>query len=356
MSTSCRAFSIDTDARVPVLRAAGGARRGLVVLGLWLGGCALPVSPGVFGTVDPVPDAPEKVHMVYLGSGGWIFEYAGEQILAGPLFSNPGLFQTGLWSIRSDTALVDRYMSRYDVSAASAILVGHAHYDHLMDVPRVASHHAPDARIVGSETVRNTLGTWSGLWDRVDLVNDSAATQVTPGRWLRYGDRVRVLPLATKHAPHFEGYTLYQGHRDRPLESEPRRADQWVDGDSFSYLVDFLAPDGSVAFRIYYQDAVSAAPAGFAPEARIAEHPVDVAIFVPATFDQVDWHPEAFVENLRPARVLLGHWENFFQPIAEPTASILLTDMGDFEGRLENVHAGPWWRPEIFTDFFFPVR
>ena len=302
---SCRTSSTVTEAGGIAPRVSGSVLCALVLL-LWLAGCAFPVPPGVSGTVDPAPGAAEKVRMVYLGSGGWIFEYAGEQILAAPLYSNPGLFTTGLFGVRSDTTLVDRYMSRYDVSRARAILVGHAHYDHLMDVPRVATHHAPMARIVGSETVRNTLGTWSGLWDRVDLVNDSSATQVTPGRWLHYGDRIRVLPLATKHAPHFDGYTLYQGHRDRALESEPRWADEWVDGDSFSFLVDFLHPDGEVAFRIYYQDAVSAAPAGFAPDTRIAERPVDVAIFVPATFDQVDWHPEAFVENLQGFAGLFG--------------------------------------------------
>ena len=70
-------------------------------------------------------------------------------MLAAPLFSNPGLLRTGLRSIRSDTVLVDRYMSRYDVTGARAILVGHANYDHLMDVPRVALSHAPNARIVG---------------------------------------------------------------------------------------------------------------------------------------------------------------------------------------------------------------
>ena len=106
-------------------------------------------------------------------------------MLAAPFFSNPGLLRTGLRSIRSATVLVDRYMSRYDVTGARAILVGHAHYDHLMDVPRVARSHAPNARIVGNATVKNTLGTWSGVGDRVDVVNDIAGDQHTSGEWLR---------------------------------------------------------------------------------------------------------------------------------------------------------------------------
>ena len=515
-----------------------GAQRALIYAGVTtisLAGCVTgAVGPGTTANVDLTgPGDADVVRFVYLGSGGWIMERGEDQVLAAPLFSNPSLVRTGLLPIRSDTALVDRYMSRYDVTAAKAILVGHAHFDHLMDVPRVALAHAPDARIVGNLTVKNTLGTWSGIGDRVDVVNDIAGDQRTVGEWLRYGDGVCVMGLRSKHAAHFDGYTLYRGTRDRPLTvsndesgTEPRWVTEWLEGRTHAYLVDFMDPDGSVAFRddgcreepaedgvhyqdavapapaglrsvpgigpvvsrtligelpelgklnrqqiaalagvaplnrdsgtlrgkrmvwggrrsvrvalymaaltasqrnpairvfyqrlrargkppkvaltacmrkllvivnamvrdgvswsptpslelelahscylvdfmdpdgsvafrVYYQDAVAPAPAGFAPEALIYEHPVDVAILVPATFDQVDWHPEAFVENLRPERVLLGHWEDFFVPIEAPTKSVLLTDLGHFEKRLARVHDGAWWRPDLWTEFRFPVR
>ena len=164
------------------------------------------------------------------------------------------------------------------------------------------------------------------------------------------------MALLSHHAPHFEGYTLYQGSADRPFHEEPRWASEWLDGQTFAFLVDFLDPDGSVAFRVYYQDAVVQAPLGFAPEALMAERPVDVAILVPATFDQVEWHPEAFVENLRPTWVLLGHWENFFTAPSEETKSILLTDIGHFRDRLDRVFHGESWLPEIGTVFRLPVR
>lgn len=311
--------------------------------------------PGVQGLVDLAPEGADELRLVYLGSGGWILQHGADVVLTGPLFTNPGLLRSGLWSIASDTTLVDRYMSRWDVSAARAILVGHAHYDHLMDVPRVARVHAPRARIVGSRTVANTLGTWSGLLDRVDVVNDSAGDLRTVGRWLRYGPGVRVMALRSRHAPHFEGYTLYAGRRLRPLDEMPSNAAEWLDGETYAFLVDFLDADGGVAFRVYYQDAVVAPPYGSAPEALIEERPVDVALLVPATFDQVDWHPEALVENLRPRRVVLGHWEDFFVPVETPARSIRLTDLDHFVHRLERALDGrPWWLPDRWTEFRFP--
>jgi hypothetical protein len=272
---------------------------------LLLSSCLRGLGPGVSEPVDRSPGQSDAVRLVYLGSGGWIMEHGDELVLTGPFFTNPDFVRTGLLGIRSDTSEVNRHMAAYDavydLSRTSAIVIGHAHYDHLMDVPQVARRFASGAEIVASRTAKNLLGTWSGVADRVRVVNQAAGDQRTAGEWLEYGERTRVMALRSQHAPHFDGYTLYRGTRDRSATEEPSSAAEWVAGETFAYLIDFMSdedPD-SVAFRIYYQDAVAAPPVGFAPDALIRQRPVDLAILVPATFDQVDWHPEAFIENLR---------------------------------------------------------
>ena len=150
-----------------------------------------------------------------------------------------------------------------------------------MDVPRVAEAHAPRAAILGSRTVKNLLGTWSGVSDRVVLVDSLAGNLERVGGWIPLGDAVRVMPLDSHHAPHFQGVTLYSGTADVPRHEEPATADEWLDGPSYAFLVDFLHPDGSVALRLYYQDAVPAAPAGLAPEALMEERPVDLGELLP---------------------------------------------------------------------------
>lgn len=338
-----------------MVRAAG--RVVVLAPALLTAGCWHSTKPGVSGLVDLTPSpAADAVHLTYLGVGGWIMQRGASQVLAAPLFSNPSFVRTGLAPIHSDTAVVNRHMAAYDVSDARAILVGHAHYDHLMDLPQVARRWAPRAVILGSRTTRFTLGTWSGVTGRVIEIDGLAGDVDHPGSWIRVGPGVRVMPLLSDHAPHFEGYELYQGERDHPLEEEPGSASEWLDGPTYAFLVDFLDPDGSVAFRIYYQDAVAAPPRGLAPEQLMDERPVDVAILVPATFDQVDWDPEAFVLNLRPRWVLLGHWENFFVPPEKPTRSIMLTDLGHFQDRLARVFDGESWLPDLGTEFRFPVR
>lgn len=330
---------------------------GVALFAMAATGCWHAMEPGVSGRVDVAPPgASDLVRMTYLGVGGWIIERGDAQVVAAPLFSNPSFVRTGLAEIHSDTAVVNRHMAPYDVSDAVAILVGHAHYDHLMDVPQVARRWAPRARILGSLTTKYTLGDWSGVAGRTTVVNDLAGDVDHVGRWIDVGKGVRVMALLSDHGPHFDGYELYSGTRDHPLEEEPKWATEWLDGPTYAFLVDFLDPDGSVAFRVYYQDAVAAYPRGLAPEALVRERPVDVAILVPATFDQVNWDPEAFVLNLRPRWVLLGHWENFFVPPENPTRSIMLTDIGHFRDRLARVWSGESWLPDIGTEFRFPVR
>jgi glyoxylase-like metal-dependent hydrolase (beta-lactamase superfamily II) len=162
-----------------------------------LSSCLRALGPGVSEPVDRAPGEPDAVRLVYLGSGGWIMEHGEELVLAGPLFTNPGVLQTGLLGIRSDTAEVNRHMSGYDpvydVSRTSAIVVGHAHYDHLMDVPQVARRFATGAEIVASRTSANILGTWSEVGDRVRVVNEAAGDERTVGEWLHYGERTRVM-------------------------------------------------------------------------------------------------------------------------------------------------------------------
>jgi hypothetical protein len=261
------------------------------------------------------------------------------------------LFDAGLTPIAVDP---DRIEARLpDVSDVSAILVGHGHYDHLMDVPYIARHRAAHATIYGNATSAYQLVPF-GLADRFQVIGGMAGSREAAGQWIQVSPGVRVMPLLSDHAPHLAGITLYSGVRTRPMTHEPRSANEWLDGETLAFLIDFLNEDGSVGLRIYYQDAVPAPPFGMAPRLDDGVG-VDVAILVPATYAEVSWHPEALLENLGPRYVLLCHWEDFFEAPSRPPEPVPFTLLPDFVARLERAlpEGTGWSLPVAGARFVF---
>lgn len=327
---------------------------GVAVVGLMAGCMPRPLPEQAYSRgTSRVPccghaDAP--VEMTYLGVGGWLIRKGESAVLTAPLFSNPSLLDAGLMPIEADPDRIDARLP--DVSDVRAILVGHGHYDHLMDVPWVAEHRAPGALIYGNQTVAHQLAPF-GLTDRVRVVTDSAGDVEHPGRWLDVAPGVRVMPLTSDHAPHLAGMTLYSGVRTRPMTEKPRSAEEWLDGETLAYLIDLLNADGTVGLRIYYQDAVASPPFGLVP-GELSDS-VDVAIVVPATYAEVYWHPEAILDNTTPRHVLLAHWENFFLAPSRTVEPVPFTLLPDFVARLKRAlpDGAGWNLPLPGTTFVF---
>ena len=198
-----------------------------------------------------------------------------------------------------------------NVPEADAILVGHSHYDHLMDVPVVSRDRAPNARIYVNDSGAHVLAAAAGPLDVVAL-DASAWSFGRPKSWIRVpGTRIRFLAILSEHAPHFHGLTLYGGAYSVDQQSLPTRAPGWKLGQPLAFLIEFLAADGSVDVRIHYQDSASSPRAGFPPRNL---QPARYKILLPcvASWHEVDDYPEKILEEFAPNFAVLGHWEDFF--------------------------------------------
>lgn len=264
----------------------------------------------------PARGSEPHVELHYLGNGGWLISRGQDRIAFAPFVSNPhGL--TLLFPRKPDTALIDDDAVVPPMHDVGAILVGHGHYDHAMDLPYIHETKAPRATIYGSRSVVNTLSAVERLKKQLHAITDGdAASGDTPGKWLPgETSRVRFMPLRSTHAPHFAGLKLIPwwrvGEKQTALPCCPY---WWKEGETFAFIVDFLDARGEgVEFRIYYQDAASEPGTGITPlfTGRHAA-PIDVAILCVAAFDQVPDNPEHILRRLRPRAVIGGHWEDFF--------------------------------------------
>lgn len=305
----------------------------------------LPVSLGVDEVGADDPAYGEKVQVRYLASGGFLIRRGEHSILTAPFFSNPSLKRLMFWRIKPNPEQIDRFLAPIQESLidVETIIIGHAHYDHLMDVSHVVKNYVHKARVYGSKTATSILAAELPA-DQLVSVNADAGTSAKPGRWYHSRtSRVRFMAIESEHAPHFMGFKLYKGKYDNPLDKLPTRANSWREGQTFAYLIDFMSDDGStVKFRIHYQDATSNPPYGFPPPfTHPEEHRrIDLAIVCVAGYEQVEHYPEAIIRELNPRYVILSHWENFFGHLPDDSANLRTVPMMNakrFLDRLKSV-------------------
>jgi hypothetical protein len=231
-----------------------------------------------------------------------------------------------------------------DLSGVRVVVAGHAHYDHIMDLPEVLRWVPASAPVVGGRTVCNTLASalaghaCESMLTRAGTNNAAAAPFVA-------SSGVRVLPYFSEHASHAFHIKALNGHYDVPLAHVPAKPNAWREGETLAYLIDFLDGDGHSELRIWYVDASPNAPAGLPDAAtRDAKH-VDVAIFCVGNWNQQENYPKAFLEAMAPSYALLGHWENFFRGYERPPRALRSADVAGFESVVAAEHV-PYTLPD----------
>ncbi len=318
---------------------------------LGVAGCSgpstgLPVYTGGAEIPPGDPAFPTTVQVKYLGAGGVVLKRGTDVLVTAPFFSNPSIPRVAFGTIEARPEQIDRFLGgpSNGLAGATAILVGHAHYDHLMDVPYIKRKYLPQVKVYGSDTMKNTLAGDHAL-NAADIVSveAGAGTDRQPGRWWYASPRLRFMALKSEHAPIIFHIKFFEGSYDAPLAALPARAYEWREGQTLAYLIDFLSADGqAVEFRVHYQDAASTAPLGFPPvfTQPADQRRVDLALVCMPGFDQVPRYPEALIGRLKPRAVVLIHWEDFFAPLPESSSdlrTVAALDAPKFLARLQAV-------------------
>lgn len=284
----------------------------------------------------------DAVVIRYLGAGGLYVGWRGEAILTGPFFSNPGVAEVLLRSMRFRWGAIRDGLSGVPMARVGAILAGHSHYDHVGDLPVVAGRLAPWTRLYLNRSGANALAAYPRLRERVVTLEDHV------GEWLHLTDasgrplpfRVRAVP--SEHAPHFDGITLWTGETsESPRPWRHRRYSSLEAGRTYAFVIDLLdsAAEGApVRYRIHWQDSASQAPAGIPPP-ELRERPYDLAVVVLASAHLVEPYPEDLLRAIRPRHVLVTHYEDFFSPWERRRGFVVLLTRGRAESFLRRVGA-----------------
>jgi L-ascorbate metabolism protein UlaG (beta-lactamase superfamily) len=239
------------------------------------------------------------IRVTYLGVNGYQFECGGHALLVDPYFSRLGvgafLFNE---RVRPDAQRIDAGMQHVQPHV-DAVLVTHAHVDHLLDVPPIMRR--TGARLIAGPTAVNQARSL-GI----------PAAQCRP---VRGGDLRRIGPwkirvFAAAHDRLF-GAVPIRGSRLQP-GAPPERASDWVVGEPLAFLIE------AGGQRIYLE-------AGGLPDSFVPETKVDLAVLGVALPD-ARRHLGLALRRLRPDFVLPSHQDDFFQPFARGFIFGKLTD------------------------------
>ena len=77
----------------------------------------------------------QPLEVTFNGVTCFILRYGNSVVLTDPFVSNPGAKQLLFGEIHPDTALVNAAYNTQDLADTKLVLISHAHYDHLMDLP-----------------------------------------------------------------------------------------------------------------------------------------------------------------------------------------------------------------------------
>jgi len=294
-----------------------------------LAGCGSRLRRFPFSTGDPQADG---MRITYFSVGCFLIEWRGLAVLTDPFWSHLPFGQVAFGSAGSDPAQVDPYLAQ--LSAVQAVLVGHAHYDHMLDLPYIASSLAPEAQVFGSRTLAHTLAPLS-LPLRFNAVNEQVATPERPGQWQSAaGGRIRVLPIASGHPNNYAFIHMWTDRLTEDRVTAPTRASDFQEGETLAYLVDFL--DGAdIVHRIYVQTSSRGHPDGFFPAEILAERGVDVALLGMDCANIEARGGDSIIDFLQPTTVIFCHWERFFRSKEKSPREITKVNLPRLYRRLE---------------------
>jgi L-ascorbate metabolism protein UlaG (beta-lactamase superfamily) len=266
------------------------------------------------------------VRITYLGTNGYQFEIEGHALLVDPYFSRVGFMATVLGQHLQPN---ERHIAEAINSLRphlDAVLVTHAHIDHLFDVPHIMR--LTTGRLFASKTAVELAEAAGAPGKRCESVAPGDSRRIGP--WM-----IRAFP-----ATHDRVFPIGVPFPGEPKSTAPpRRASDWKCGQPLSFLIEV---DGK---RVYID---SGGRPSLLPPADIG--PVDLAILGVALPDSRARFVQA-VRRLRPRYILPSHQDNFFQPLDR---GFVFGPMTDFPRVLRDYERAGLSGHLILLDYFRP--
>lgn len=238
----------------------------------------------------PPPRSDAKVTLTYLGVAGWQLTDGARALLFDPYFSRVDV-ENGSAPLPPDEAQI----ARYAPARADAILVGHSHYDHVLDVPTIARR--TGAVVIGTESTFNV----------------ASAAGVDPSRLrvARGGEVFEIGPFSVRAIRALHSLIGMPAEMIPREVTMPMAADAYAEGGTLQYLVRF---EGRSVLFIGTANFIESELEGLRP---------DVAIIAVGLREKIPDYSCRLMRALgKPPLVLTNHFDAHWKPLGPEQMSI----------------------------------
>ena len=220
-----------------------------------------------------------SLRLRWLGVAGLELSAGEETLTIDPYFTRIPMLRAWFGRVRPDSGLIAEKIERCD-----SVLITHAHFDHLMDVPDV---------------VRNTGAKALGSPNSCRLLSACGVPE-DKARGIRAGDALDLgsFRVDVFEAQHMKVLGFSPGILPAALKPPLRARDYRMD-DDFSFLVT------AGGLRLLTDP-------GERPDGAVQAHVLFVFPY------REDSYYEALLPLVRPTLVVPVHWDDFFRPLSKP--------------------------------------
>ena len=254
---------------------------------------------------SPASNEDHHFKMTYLGTAGFILSNADRTLVLDPFITRPSLWQTFTQPLISDPNLVKRLIPHAD-----DVLIGHAHYDHILDAPEICQQ--TGARLIGSKATL-MYGKSAGLKD-AQMLEVQGHEIINSGSW-----QIKALPSI--HGKALFGKIPLPGDMTEPPPFPPK-FNQLRHGQVLNWWID------TGKLKIVHIDS-----ADFL-EQHLGTVKADIVCLCAIGRKYRPHYVRDVINLLQPKYIVPCHWDTMMTPIdAEPK---LLPGV-DIEGFLEEI-------------------
>ncbi len=263
---------------------------------------------------DSRSEAP--LQLTWEGTAGFTCKLGDRTLVLDPYVSRVSLLGH-LKPMRPDEALVERVFPE-----AHEVIIGHAHYDHILDAPSLCVR--TGARLIGCPSACNV--------GRAGGVPEEQLVCTVGNEDIPCGDQITVRGIPSAHGKVY-GLVPLQGTIDAPPPWPPKNRDL-RHGIVFNWFLEHTRADGS-PLRMLHVDS-----AQFFTE-RVKDVRADVLCLCAIGRNYRPRYLEELVEITQPKFIVPCHWDWLFDPYGAPARQLPGVDLEGFVRAIEGLGVEP---------------